>query len=372
LTAGRAEQPAGVRETVHGLTRDELAAACAELGLPAFRARQVWRWLYVQRVADWAPMTNLPLADRAKLAGRLALALPAAEAVEGEAGETRKLLLGLADGERIEAVLIPARDRQTVCLSTQVGCRYRCAFCASGQAGLLRNLTAGEIVGELLAAAAALGEVPGNVVYMGIGEPFDNYDAVLKSVRILNDPEGLAIGARHITISTSGVIPGMDRLAEEGLQVELSVSLHAPDDALRSELMPINRQYPLAGLMDACARYVERTNRIITFEYTLIRGVNDTRGHAERLAALVRRVRGRVNLLPLSPVEGYEGLPPEPGTAERFVTVLERAGVNATVRASKGCRIRAACGQLRMRSREGRLQSAATDCSRTRSSKGTR
>ena len=337
------------RALILGLTRDELREVCLALEMPAFRAQQLWRWLYVQRVADWAQMTNIGRAERERLAARFSLDPAVSVAVEGAASETRKVLLELQDGERVEEVLIPAPGRDTVCLSTQVGCRFACVFCASGQAGFRRNLVAGEILGELLAATRALGGLPSNIVYMGIGEPLDNYDAVLKSIRIMNDSEGLAIGARRITISTSGIIPGIERLAGEGLQVELSVSLHAPDDALRSQLMPVNRMYPIAELMAACARYFESTNRIITFEYTLIRGVNDTRDHAERLARLLQAVRSRVNLIPLSTVEGFRGEPSLPATAEMFMAVLGKAGVNSTLRASKGSRIKAACGQLRLR-----------------------
>ncbi len=336
---------------IHGLTLDELGAACREAGAEAYRAKQVWRWIYVQKAASWEEMRNIPVALRARLADAYTLQPVVACAVEGEATGTRKILGSLTDGEHIEEVLIPTGDHDTVCVSSQVGCRFACAFCASGMGGLVRNLAAGEIVGQVLLACRELGERPANIVYMGMGEPFDNYEAVLKSVRILNHPDGLAIGARHITISTSGVIPGIRRLAGEGLQVELSVSLHAPDDALRTRLMPVNKAYPLADLMTACADYAAATGRIITFEYTLIRGVNDTGPHAEALATLIRSIPSRVNLIPLSPVEGKPGEPPAPGTGNMFIDVLGRAGINATLRISKGSRIKAACGQLRLRTR---------------------
>ena len=190
---------------------------------------------------------------------------------------------------------------------------------------------------------------------MGMGEPFDNYDSVLKAIRILNDPEGINLGARHITVSTSGVIPGIKRLAGEGIQVELSVSLHAPDDRLRSRLMPVNRKYPLADLMAACGHYAAATNRIVTFEYTLIHGMNDGRTQAVALAKLLKPVGGRVNLIPLSPVDGFEGQAPAPGTAEMFMEVLGKAGINATTRISKGVKIDAACGQLRLKNLKSRI-----------------
>ncbi len=259
------------------------------------------------------------------------------------------MLLRLRDGECVEIVLLADRDRHTLCVSSQVGCRFACAFCASGQAGFRRNLAAGEIVGETLAAARSLGGRPDNIVFMGIGEPMDNYDAVLAAIRILNDPDGLNIGARHITISTNGIIPGIERLAGEGLQVELAVSLHAPNDAVRNRLMPVNRRYPMPELLTACARYTQRTKRIVTFEYTLVRGINDSAEQARELANRLKVFPSRVNLIPLSPVTGFDGQPSAPGVSERFLATLDQAGINATLRNSQGQRIQAACGQLRLR-----------------------
>ncbi len=341
---------------IHGLMLDELVQACREAGQEVYRAKQVWRWLYVQQVSDWAEMRNLPHALREYLAAHYSLQSVTPTTVEGDETGTRKILGALADGECIEEVLIPTGDHNTVCVSSQVGCRFACAFCASGTGGFIRHLGAGEIVGQVLLAYRELGARPGNVVYMGMGEPFDNYDEVLKSVRILNHPDGLGIGARHITISTNGVIPGIRRLAGEDLQVELSVSLHAPDDNLRSLLMPVNRTYPLTDLMGVCADYAVATGRIITFEYTLIRNVNDLRQHAEALARLIRGVPCRVNLIPLSPVAGFRGEPPAPGTATVFIDTLAKAGINATLRASKGTDIQAACGQLRLRTQDGQRE----------------
>lgn len=347
------------RLSIHGLLPGELAAVCAEWGEPAFRARQVWKWLYVQRVDAWDKMRNVPAALRDAFANRFDLETVHSAAIEGESTGTRKILVRLRDGECVEEVLIPSGDRRTVCVSSQVGCRFGCAFCASGKGGFVRHLTPGEMVGEVLLAYGEYGERPTNIVFMGMGEPFDNYDAVLKAVRILNDPEGLAIGARHITISTSGVIPGIERLAAEGLQIELSVSLHAPDNALRDTLMPVNRKYPLAALLDACARYAGVTKRLVTFEYTLIAGVNDSPRQAAALAALLRPLSARVNLIPLSAVEGYAGKAPGPETERMFIDTLARAGINATLRVSKGGRIEAACGQLRRR--HGRSENGGRD-----------
>lgn len=341
------DQPA----LAHDLGRRELEAFCAGLGLPAFRARQIWRWLYVNRVCDWRDMANLPSALRTQLSGALDLRAVAAVETHGLPGDTRKIVVGLRDGERVEEVLIPAPRRRTVCVSSQAGCKFRCAFCASGQAGFQRDLRAGEIVGQVLLAAAAWDERPTHVVFMGIGEPLDNYDNVLKSVRILNDPDGLAIGARRITISSCGLVPSIRKLAGEGLQVELSISLHAPTDELRSSLMPVNSRYPLREVRDACAAYAAATKRIITFEYTLIRDVNDAPSCARELSRLLGPVPSRVNLIPLSPVDEYEGSPSPAPVSRRFADILEQAGINVTLRASKGAALKAACGQLRYRRR---------------------
>ena len=293
-------------------------------------------------------MRNLPAPLREKLTRTWNLT-PLTGGAEGYAGNTRKILADLRDGEQIEAVWIPAGKRRTVCVSSQVGCRFNCAFCASGKSGFTRNLEPAEIVTQVLLATQATGEPPTHIVFMGIGEPFDNYDAVLKAVRIFHDPKGLNIGARRMTISTCGVIPGIRRLSEEGMQIELSVSLHAPTDALRTKLMPVNHRYPIAAILNACRDYVKKTNRIITFEYTLIAGLNDTPEQARALAALLRRLPCRCNLIPLSPVAefGYEA-PPEK-TAAHFVNTLAQAGINATLRLSKGLALKAACGQLRTR-----------------------
>jgi 23S rRNA (adenine2503-C2)-methyltransferase len=338
-------------ELLHGLTRLELQARLESLGQPAYRAAQVWGWLYAQRATEWETMTNLPRPLLDLLQGAFTLA-SAREAEAREAPDgTVKLLARLADGDAVETVVIPAGARRTVCVSTQLGCARRCAFCASGQAGLRRNLQAGEIVGQVVLAARRIGDRPSNVVFMGIGEPLDNYDATLKAARILNDAEGMNIGARRITISTCGVVPGIERLAGEGLQVELSVSLHAPDDASRSRLMPVNRQWPLAVLMAACRDYTQRTGRIVTFEYTLVAGVNDSRAQAAALARLVKGAGGRVNLIPLSPVAEYAGAAPAPEAARAFSAALTAAGVHNTLRSSRGAAVGGACGQLRFAAR---------------------
>ena len=332
---------------IYGFSYDELARALAALKVEAFRAKQVWQWLYEKRVQEWEQMTNLSLPLRKTLKSHFVLRATEPLKVAGEERGTRKILLALRDGECVEEVLIPAADRRTVCVSSQVGCKFNCAFCASGQSGFKRNLSAGEIVGQVMQAAVVYGDRPTHVVYMGIGEPLDNYDEVLKSIRIINDQNGLCIGARRITISTSGVIPGIRRLAGEGIQFELSISLHASSDELRSRLMPVNKKYPLRELIETCGKYAEQTGRIVTFEYTLIRGVNDSAEQARQLVSMLRPLACRVNLIPLSPVDEFEGKPSLPDAAKLFVRTLAQAGINATLRDSKGSSLKAACGQLR-------------------------
>ena len=335
---------------LQGLLPEELQSLCKEAGQPAFRGAQLWQWLQVQGATDWAQMGNLPRALKEALAETHTPEPAKILKESGDPGGIRKWLVGLADGESVETVLIPARDRNTVCVSTQVGCKMGCAFCASARCGFARGLTAGEIVAQVQLVAVALGQRPDNVVYMGMGEPFDNYDATLKSVRLLNHPDGLNIGARRITLSTSGVVPGIRRLAGEGLQVELSVSLHAPNPELRRKLMPVENKYPMGDLLRECADYTARTKRHITFEYTLIKGVNDSVRDAEELAGRLRRFPCRVNLIPLSPVEEFSGEAPPREAMEAFLRILEKRGVEGTLRESKGKGVDAACGQLRRRS----------------------
>ena len=335
---------------LQGLFPEELQSLCRSAGQPAFRGKQLWQWLQVQGATRWDEMVNLPNALKETLAETHTPKPVDPVQLSGTTGGPRKWLFRLDDGDSIETVLIPARDWTTVCLSTQVGCKMGCAFCASGKCGFVRNLTAGEIVAQFQQVADLQGKRPDNIVFMGMGEPFDNYDEVLKSIRILNHPDGLNVGARRITISTCGVIPGIRRLAEEGLQVELSVSLHAPNHELRRKLMPIENKYPLDELLAACVDYTAKTKRFVTFEYTLIRGVNDSVDDAEELADHLRPFSCRVNLIPLSPVEEFQGEAPSRAAIEAFQRTLEIRGVSVTLRESKGKSVDAACGQLRRRS----------------------
>lgn len=335
---------------LQGCLPEELAALCRDLGFPAFRAKQLWHWLHVSRAMSWTAMSNLP---KAFVSAVSAVASPAPlaplERSDDSTSGTSKWLLRLLDGETVESVLIPAADRATICVSSQVGCKMACAFCASGKSGFVRNLSAGEIVAQVLFIANEIGRRPDNVVFMGMGEPLDNYDNVLKAVRLLNHPDGLAIGARRITLSTSGVVPGIRRLATEGLQFELSVSLHAPDSALRRTLMPVENRFPLPELLDACRDYFAATKRLITFEYTLVSGLNDTPDHARRLAALLSAFPCRVNLIPLSPIPEFPHPRPPRERCMDFLRILRTRGLEGTLRDSKGRSVNAACGQLRRR-----------------------
>lgn len=340
-----------MKDSAYSLTSEELATVVEACGEKPWRATQVCQWLYGGRVERWDAMSNLPSALRQALSERL-LDLDGTarvQEVSAEGGGTTKLLLALPDGEMIETVIIPAKDRNTVCVSSQAGCAFRCAFCASGLRGVVRSLTAGEIVAQVVRAAQHIGRRPDNIVFMGIGEPFANYDAVLKAARLMNDSRGLGVGARKITISTCGVVPGIERLAEEGMQFELSVSLHAPTQALREKLMPVATTWELDVLMAACRNYTAKTNRIITFEYTLVAGFNDRPEHARLLVALLRGLKCRVNLIPLNPVKEFAGEPPDPRDSEAFLEYLERHGVSTTLRRSKGRSVNASCGQLRHR-----------------------
>ncbi len=343
------EEKTGARVAVSGLSRQEMRAAAAALGFPAFRGEQTWRWVHLRMATEWSVMTDLGPALQKELACHFhAVTAEPVETVAGRDGTVR-VVLRLLDGEAIESVYIPAGDRRTVCVSSQVGCRFGCLFCASGKTGFHRNLTAGEIVDQVRLAVRHWKDRPTHVVFMGMGEPLDNYDEWIRAVRRLNDPEGIHIGARRMTVSTAGVIPGIERLAGEQIQVELSVSLHAPDSELRSRLMPINRRYPLPDLLKACRAYTERTHRIITFEYTLIGGENDSRAHANALAQLLSEFPCRVNLILLSPVEGLDRRQPKGEAVRVFLDALEKARIHVTCRHSRGADVEAACGQLRLR-----------------------
>ena len=329
-----------------GLTLEELTQT---LNGPSFRAKQIFEWIYKKGAKSFEEMTNLNKELRAQLSERLQF--PTIKLVRTQqAEETTKFLWELQDGKRVESVLICSFDRRTVCLSSQVGCPARCAFCASGKEGLIRSLTTAEIVEQALHIDRFLKEQNSRVshlVYMGMGEPLENYDSVLKSIKILNCEEGLNISQRRITVSTVGIIEGIRKLAKEDeLRVNLVLSLHAPNQNLRKKIIPFARKYPLEELLAAMDFYAAETKRDPTFEYTLISGINDGEEHAAELASLLRGKQCTVNLIPYNPIEGLRLERPAKGNVVRFREILESAGINVTWRYTKGDDIAAACGQL--------------------------
>jgi 23S rRNA (adenine2503-C2)-methyltransferase len=324
---------------------------------PAYRRKQIAEWLFQKRAASAAEMTTLPAALRRRLEADYDFAALKLVRVQGSADTTRKLLWELRSGDYIESVLIPASpdlfgersDRFTLCLSTQVGCAYGCKFCASGLEGWKRNLTAGEIVAQIIETERATKTRINNLVFMGMGEPLANYENLLRALEIINAPWGLGLGARHITISTSGLAPQIRRLAEQPLQVRLALSLHGATDDVRQQIMPVNRKYPLAELLAACDEYQAKKRKMMTLEYILIENINDAREQAVILAKHARRLHAKVNLIPYNTVEGLPWRRPSDLVIDRFAAILHGANVTATVRREKGHDIDAACGQLRLK-----------------------
>jgi 23S rRNA (adenine2503-C2)-methyltransferase len=329
--------------------RPELEALVATLGEPAYRGRQLFEGLYLRR-HPLDDLTDLPKDLRARLADAIPLAFTVDAMQLADDDMTAKWLWRADDGAQVETVLMRYSSRATVCVSSQAGCAMGCTFCATGQAGFERHLSAGEIVEQVLRAQHASPQRVSNVVFMGMGEPLANPDAVLEACTRVHDDVGLS--ARHLTVSTVGVVPGIERLTEFELPVTLAVSLHAPDDALREQLVPLNRRYPLAAVLDAARAYAARKGRRVSFEYAFISGVNDLPHHADALAGRLTGFRGgaHVNLIPLNDTAGYPGRPSEPNRIAAFAERLRAAGVQATVRRNRGTEIDAACGQLRSRS----------------------
>lgn len=318
-----------------------------ELGQPAFRAKQIFSWIHRKLVTDFSAMTDQPKALLQTFAENCTLAAPTIRRRQQSKDGTVKYLLELADGNCIETVLMRYHYGNTVCVSTQVGCAMGCRFCASTQAGRVRDLTPGEIAAEIYTAQKDTGERVSHVVLMGIGEPLHNFDNVVDFLTLITCPEGLNIGMRNISLSTCGLVPKIDALAERKLQLTLSVSLHAPDNTVRSSMMPINDAYPLEKLIPACRRYQKTTGRRISFEYSMVRGVNDSPEMARKLAELIRGMGAHVNLIPINPVDGSPYSATDARNVQRFRQMLEDLGVNATVRRRLGADISAACGQLR-------------------------
>jgi 23S rRNA (adenine2503-C2)-methyltransferase len=363
-----------MQRDIRSLDRDELTRLFQEWNQPAYRADQLLRWLHDRRAGAWREMSNLPATLRERLAARFGLAPLDLFRKQGARDTTQKFLWRLADGAFVESVLIPANpalygapsDRHTLCISTQVGCAYGCRFCASGLDGWKRNLTAAEIIDQVHAVerwnlvnakteTRSVGHVPrliNNVVIMGMGEPLANYDNLLQAIRILNAPWGGNIGARKITVSTSGLASRITKLADDPLQLRLAISLHGATNPVRNRIMPVNRKYPLETLIAACEYYQRQKGRMITFEYILIEGVNDSPDQIPALAALARRLHAKVNLIPYNAVEGLPWRRPEEHVCNAFVDGLKNRGVPATLRREKGHDIDAACGQLRLRTEQ--------------------
>lgn len=338
------------------LTKEDWEARMTALGQPAYRAGQVLDWIYKRRVRDWDDMSNLPAPLRETLKQEFPTARLEKIRETGSKDTTRKFLFRLPDGQMIESVLIPASpalygeasDRRTICISSQVGCAYGCKFCASGLDGWKRNLHAGEIVDQFLQVEAISGEKINNIVFMGMGEPMANYDNLLRAIGILNAPWGVGLGARHMTVSTSGLVPQIRKLAAQPLQVRLAISFHGATDEVRSTIMPVNKKYPVEELVSACEDYVRIKKQRITFEYILIRDVNDSLDQARLLAKQARRVGAKVNLIPYNAVDGLPWIRPEEDSQDAFLAILRQAGAEATLRREKGHDIAAACGQLRL------------------------
>ena len=346
----------GEKTAVKSLTLGDLEEKFLQLGEPAYRAAQVLRWLYEKRAGSFAEMTNLPAALRDRLDAEFSFGSLDVLRTLGSRDTTRKFLFKLPDGSLIESVLIPASpalygeasDRRTACLSTQVGCAYGCKFCASGLNGFSRNLDAGEIVDQALRIEEIAGDRINNIVFMGMGEPFANYDNLMRAIGILNAQWGVGLGARHITVSTSGLAPRIRDLADQPLQIRLAISLHGATDEVREKIMPVNRKYNLATLLEACDYYSRRKKQRLTFEYILIDRLNDSDEQAAALAVHAKRLGAKVNLIPYNRVAGLPWDRPPELRQDAFLEILGRAGVSATMRREKGDDIDAACGQLRL------------------------
>ena len=334
------------------LSLEELRTALSEMGEKPFRAGQIFKWLHTP-VTSFDEMSDLSKDLRARLSERFELTVPHAERKQiSKVDGTVKYLWRMRGGDCVESVLMRYKHGNTVCVSTQVGCRMGCKFCASGLFGLKRNLSAGEILDQVLFAQKDAGVKISNIVLMGTGEPLDNYDHVLKFLHLVSCPQGVNIGQRHISLSTSGLADKIEKLADEKLQITLSISLHAPDNESRSAIMPVNGSYPIERLMQACNYYFDTTGRRISYEYAMSKGISDRLWQAEKLASLLKGRPGHVNLIPLNPVKESAVQPSTREAVRRFQQILEKNGVTATVRRRLGPDIDAACGQLRRRTME--------------------
>ena len=329
------------------MNMEELRNWVTGAGQPAFRAKQIYQWFHVKLADGTEEMTNLPKSLREKMDEYGIYGVSVVTRLISEDDGTNKFLFRLHDGNVIESVLMKYKHGNSVCISSQVGCRMGCRFCASTIGGLVRNLTASEMLSQIYSIQKITGERVSNVVVMGTGEPLDNFDEVMRFLENITSPEGVNIGMRNISLSTCGLVPKIDQLAEKKLQLTLSVSLHAPNNEIRSGMMPVNDAYPVEVLMPAVRRYQETTGRRVSFEYSMVRGVNDSDACARQLADLIRGMGAHVNLIPINPVDGSPYSATDAANVQRFQKKLESLGVNATVRRRLGSEISAACGQLR-------------------------
>ncbi|MEW6170909.1 MAG: 23S rRNA (adenine(2503)-C(2))-methyltransferase RlmN [Candidatus Omnitrophota bacterium] len=334
---------------IKNLTLEELEKIFSTFSLERYHASQVFSWVYQKEIQDFSLMTDLCKDLRKLLEEKFYFSKIILENRKTSRDGTEKFLLQLFDGNFIETVVIPTEERLTICISTQVGCKYRCLFCASGRLGFKRNLTTSEIINQFLFAKKELKQNFTNIVFMGIGEPLDNYDNLLSAIRILNSPKGINFGARRMTISTSGIIPAIEKLQKENLQIELSISLHAPNDKIRNQLMGINKIYPLEKLIKSCKKYIAKTNRAITFEYILFHNINSSVLCAQELANLLRGLNCKVNIIPYNEIKelGYQS--PRKLEMLLFYQTLKKLKISAIIRRPRGKDIEAACGQLRLK-----------------------
>jgi 23S rRNA (adenine2503-C2)-methyltransferase len=338
-----------MKRNIKELTLQELKEVLAGWKEPAFRASQIFSWVYRKGAKDFERMSNLPAGLRKRLEQEFFLFSLELAASQESRDKTRKFLFKLPDARFIEAVIIPAEKRLTGCISSQAGCKFACTFCASGVLGFKRDLSTAEILDQVLHLRDSSLAPLTHIVFMGTGEPLDNYDNVLRAIRIINSEEAFNIGARRITVSTCGIIPGIKRLSEEGLQVELSVSLHAAEDKVRDKLMPVNKMYPLKDLLGTLRKYVEKTNRQVTFEYILAKGVNSDLPTARKLCKILEGLNCKINLIPVNPQENLGLEPPAKLDILFFRDALIKSGITVTLRKPRGQDIEAACGQLRLR-----------------------